>query len=116
MIITKITASQIASVGMTESIFGTHARVGRLDCKLATLVSRTAGLVHPADLSALCYRLVKAGGIGQPMMGHALWIGSIQATVSGFSSPSMSRLTTTASLSLRMTTHSSGSSGLALIS
>ena len=47
---------------------------------------------------------------------YPLWIGSIQRTCSGFSTGSMSRLTTTASLSLRTSTHSSGSSGLALIS
>src|SRR5262249_46306504 len=47
---------------------------------------------------------------------HALWIGSIQGTCSGFSAGSMSRLTTTASLSLRTSTHSSGSFVLALIS
>src|SRR5262249_61632004 len=47
---------------------------------------------------------------------HALWIGSIHGTCSGFSTGSISRLTTTASLSLRTSTHSSGSLGLALIS
>ena len=45
-----------------------------------------------------------------------LWIGSIQAMASGFSAGSMSRFTTTASLSLRTSTHSSVSSAEALIS
>src|SRR6266567_4190231 len=45
-----------------------------------------------------------------------LWIGSIQRTSSGFSTGSMSRLTTTASLSLRTRTHSRVSSEDALIS
>src|ERR1700730_4805522 len=45
-----------------------------------------------------------------------LWIGSIQRTSSGRSTGSMSRLTTTASLSLRTNTHSSVSSVDALIS
>ena len=43
-------------------------------------------------------------------------VGSIQRTVSGFSTGSMSRLTATASPSLRHSTHSSVSSRLALIS
>ena len=47
---------------------------------------------------------------------ECLWIGSTQATASGFSTGSMSRLTTTASLSERTSTHSSGSSVEALIS
>src|SRR5258707_385629 len=45
-----------------------------------------------------------------------LWIGSTQRTSSGFSTGSMSRLTTTASLSLRTNTHSRVSSVDALIS
>jgi len=44
------------------------------------------------------------------------WIGSIQRTSSGRSTGSMSRLTTTVSLSLRTRTHSSVSSVEALIS
>ena len=44
------------------------------------------------------------------------WVGSIQRTVSGFSTGSMSRFTATASPSLRQSTHSSVSSALALIS
>ena len=47
---------------------------------------------------------------------HPLWIGSIQGTFSGFSTGSMSRFTTTASLSERTSTHSSVSSVEALIS
>ncbi len=47
---------------------------------------------------------------------HARWMGSIHSTVSGFSTGSISRLTTTASLSLRTSTHSNTSSRLALIS
>jgi hypothetical protein len=47
---------------------------------------------------------------------HPLWMGSTQSTWSGFSTGSMSRLTTTASLSLRTSTHSNTSFGLALIS
>ena len=47
---------------------------------------------------------------------YSLWIGSIQRTASGFSTGSMSRFTTTASLSLRTSTHSSVSSAEALIS
>ena len=39
------------------------------------------------------------------------WVGSIQSTVSGFSTGVMSRLTATASPSLRQSTHSSGSVG-----
>ncbi len=47
----------------------------------------------------------------------ALWIGSIHGTSSGASTGSMSgRFTTTASLSERTSTHSSGSPGSALIS
>ena len=42
--------------------------------------------------------------------------GPFQATCSGFSAGAMSRLITTASLSLRTSTHSSSSLGLALIS
>ena len=38
---------------------------------------------------------------------YVLWIGSIHGTVSGFSTGSISRFTTTVSLSLRMITHSS---------
>ena len=45
-----------------------------------------------------------------------LWIGSTQNTASGCSTASISRLTTTASLSERTSTHSSVSSELALIS
>src|SRR6478672_12309436 len=45
-----------------------------------------------------------------------LWIGSTQYTASGCSAGVMSRFTTTASLSLRTSTHSSGSDVLALIS
>ncbi|MEY9430920.1 hypothetical protein ABH975_006235 [Bradyrhizobium ottawaense] len=44
------------------------------------------------------------------------WMGSTHSTVSGFSTGSMSRLIATASPSLRTSTHSSTSSGLALIS
>lgn len=44
------------------------------------------------------------------------WTGSTHSTVSGFSTGSMSRLIATASPSLRTSTHSSTSSGLALIS
>ena len=47
---------------------------------------------------------------------HPGWVGSIQRTFSGFSTGSMSRLTATASPSLRQSTHSSTSVGLALIS
>ena len=50
-----------------------------------------------------------------PVQG-CLWIGSTQNTASGFSTGSISRLTTTASLSLRTSTHSRVSSLLALIS
>jgi len=59
-----------------------------------------------------------AGGEGQPVVRSqpCLWIGSIQRTCSGRSTGSMSRLTTTASLSLRTNTHSSVSSVEALIS
>src|SRR5262249_43317328 len=57
-----------------------------------------------------------AGSASMTAGNYLLWIGSIQATCSGFSAGSMSRLTTTGSLSLRTSTHSSGSSGLALIS
>src|SRR5262245_726505 len=44
------------------------------------------------------------------------WMGSIHFTLSGFSTGSMSRFTTTDSPSLRTRTHSSTSSALALIS
>ena len=47
---------------------------------------------------------------------HARWIGSTHFTASGCSTAGMSRLTTTASLSLRTRTHSRVSSVLALIS
>ena len=46
----------------------------------------------------------------------ARWIGSTHGTFSGFSAGSMFKLTTTASLSLRTSTHSSVSSDRALIS
>jgi hypothetical protein len=60
--------------------------------------------------------VVRVANADGPVLPHALWIGSIHSTCSGFSTGSMSRLTTTASLSLRTSTHSSGSLGLALIS
>ena len=65
---------------------------------------------------SLLARLQVSERAGEAELRHPLWIGSIHKTSSGFSTGSMSRLTTTASLSLRTSTHSSGSFGLALIS
>ena len=61
-------------------------------------------------------RPARGAGAAGSVEAQCLWIGSIQATPSGFSTGSMSRFTTTASLSLRTRTHSSVSSVEALIS
>lgn len=53
---------------------------------------------------------------GAPRRGQVRWMGSIHFTVVGFSTGSMSRLTTTGSWPERTSTHSSTSSGEALIS
>jgi hypothetical protein len=53
---------------------------------------------------------------GKKGSNYPLWIGSIQATPSGFSTGSISRFTTTASLSLLTRTQDSVSSDEALIS
>src|SRR5579862_175433 len=72
---------------------------------------------HLVDLLLPAQGLTTAPEGGQAALKRQpLWIGSIQGTVSGFSIGSMSRLTTTASLSLRTSTHLSTSSRLALIS
>ena len=95
------------------------------DCRAARLREAGPGPVRSARAGAdnhvsatWCLTTVNRDKVHSSRLrvDQALWIGSIQRTSSGFSTGSMSRLTTTASWSLRTSTHSSGSSGLALIS
>jgi beta-xylosidase len=70
----------------------------------------TAPPLVPEEFAAFCARMIRRYAAG------SRWMGSTQYTASGASTPAMSRLTTTASLSLRTSTHSSVSSALPLSS
>lgn len=96
-----------------DGVLKPWGRISDFSKELAHLPAALEGWMLPNDRIRLCGAL----HVGPEHPGYdPRWIGSIQATSSGFSAGSMSRLTTTASLSLRITTHSSGSSRLALIS
>jgi hypothetical protein len=87
---------------------------------------RAAGIAASAREALQSYGLAGGQALSRPSVARdgdssrqpcgCLWIGSTQYTDSGFSAGVMSRFTTTASLSLRTRTHSSGSDRLALIS